>query len=94
MLSEISYKVIIISSLIFICSCSSFKKENFKVFGETSYLKKESESLNTQMNLTYKESLLESKNWEAFVEGKITTDYDHFNSEIKNNVFTTIGIEF
>jgi hypothetical protein len=87
-------KILIVFFIPFICSCSNLKKENLKIFGETSYLKQDSESLNTQVNLTYKESILESKNWEAFIEGKITTDYDHFNSEIKNNVFTTIGIEF
>jgi hypothetical protein len=88
-------RIIIAIISLFICGCS-LKEQGFDMYGETSYTKQKDESLNTQLNTSYKKDLYESKNkkWKAHIEGLIVTDYDHFKSEIKNNVFTTIGIEF
>ena len=81
--------------LLFLFGCKT-KPENLNIYGNTSYTKQNSESLNTELNITYKFDIheIKPKNLLFFIEGKVVTDYDHFNSDIKQNVFTTFGIEF
>jgi hypothetical protein len=79
----------------FLFGCQT-KPDNLNFYGNTSYTKQKSESLNTELNATYKYKLYEAKRdeWQPYIEGKVTTDYDHFQTETKHNVFTTFGLEF
>jgi hypothetical protein len=69
-------------------------KTNF--YGNTNITEGKSSSLSTNLNGEYNLSLYEPshKRWLLYLAGKISTDYDHLNNEIKTNVFTTIGIDF
>jgi hypothetical protein len=69
-------------------------KTNF--YGETSLSEGKSSSLSTNLSGEYTLSLYEPihKRWLLYLAGKISTDYDHLNNEIKTNVFTTIGVDF
>ncbi len=88
-------KLFLLFVLIFLFGCSS-KENGFSFQGETAYIKDENESLNTQLNSTYRKNIYETKNKKYLIhlKGLLVTDYNHFNGEIKNNVFTTLGIEF
>jgi hypothetical protein len=79
--------------LILLTSCVN---KPVKLSGETNYIKNETESMNTKLKLEYRHKLYEPKNkkWESHITGTVVTDYDHFNNQIKNNTFTTIGFEF
>ena len=76
-------------------SCAS-RNENWGFYGETNYSKDENQSLTTQINTSYKHKVFESrtKAWAFNMAGKVTFDYDHFSSTIKENVFTTFEFEF
>jgi hypothetical protein len=79
--------------IIFLSGCA---KDDFDFYGETNYSKHKSENIKTELNTSYKKDLYEAKNksWKMHVEGLLVTDYDHFKTEMKNNVFTTLGFEF
>lgn len=78
---------------ILLVSCAN---KPIKFSGETNYTKDETESMNSKLKLEYRHKLYEPKNkkWESHITGTVVTDYDHFNNQIKNNAFTTIGFEF
>jgi len=84
---------IICMLLITLTSCAN---KVVKVSGETNYIKDETESMNTKLKLEYRHKLYEPnhKKWESHITGTVVADYDHFNNQIKNNTFTTIGFEF
>jgi hypothetical protein len=69
-------------------------KSNF--YGETSISKEKSTYFSTNLNGEYNLQLYEPKHkkWILYLSGKVSTDYDHINNEIKTNVFTTFGIDF
>lgn len=88
------YYCIIFFLLIF---CSYGKDNNtLKITGETDYIQKTNKTLITSLNLEYKIDIYTHPNniYLIYVGGKISNDYDHFGNELKNNVFTTIGIDF
>lgn len=89
-------KLIIVIFLSTLMGCSTVKLKPVKVFGETNYSKKETESLRTSFNIEYQVHLYEPdhKKWLLYIGGKVSPDYDHFGKEIRVNTFTTIGIDF
>jgi hypothetical protein len=69
----------------------------FSIYGNTLYNKeKNKEDLNTNLIVEYKWTFYETaaKDLAFSANGKIHTDYDIFNNEIKTNVFTTLGVDF
>jgi len=79
--------------ILLLASCAN---KPIKVSGETNYTRDETEAMNTKLKLEYKHKLYESedKRWASHLTGTVITDYDHFNNQIKNNTFTTLGFEF
>jgi|LakMenEpi03Aug12_release.lakeMendotaPanAssembly.Ray.scaffolds.fasta_scaffold2905908_1 hypothetical protein len=69
---------------------------DYSVRGETKYIKKTAESMNTSFVIDYKITLYEPghKKYMLFLGGAVSPDYDHFGNEIKINGFTQLGIEF
>lgn len=88
-------KHLLLFSVLLLTSCAS-RNENWRFYGETNYSKDENQSLITQLNTSYKHKVFESrtKSWAFNMTGKVTFDYDHFSSTIKENVFTTFEFEF
>lgn len=83
--------------LLLSCSvCLAIAFEDLDIYGETQYSKNSSETLITSLNFEYQIKLFEPshKKYKIYFGGKINPDYDHFNNEIKTNVFTTLGIDF
>jgi hypothetical protein len=67
-----------------------------KMFGETNFSKSNSESLKTELNMQINHKIYEPnhKKWSVVLTNVINPEIDHFQNEIRVNVFTTIGIEF
>jgi hypothetical protein len=85
-----------ITFLLLLSSCTNIKDKPITFSGNTSYIKNETESMNSKLKLEYRHKLYEPKNkkWESHITGTVVTDYDHFNNQMKNNTFTTLGFEF
>ena len=89
-------KVIICFIILFITNIS-YSSDRFKIYGNTDYTKKESESLTTTLTGEYKLQLLDLDSdgvYDIFLSGKIDHTYDYFGKIINVNVFTTLQIEF
>ena len=85
--------------ILFFLFCSAFAFcDGFplKFSGNTDYTKQTTSSLITQIDTDYKIVLFEPrhKKWAYTLNGKVSTDYDHFGNEIKVNVFTAFGVDF
>lgn len=68
-----------------------------KISGNTEYTSQGNQtSLISTIETKYRFQLFEhpSKSYALFLGGKITTDINHFGGTIKNNVYTTFGIDF
>jgi hypothetical protein len=70
--------------------------KNTQIYGESNYSIQGTEKLSTTMGGDYSLCLYESKSkfWALSLNGKVVIDFDHLNTELKTNVFTTIGIDF
>lgn len=81
--------------LFFIIIKTSFSQE-YKIYGETDYTQQNNYKLQTSLTGEYRLDLYQhpTKKWIFFIEGKIQSDYNIFGKELKNNVFTTLGIDF
>lgn len=79
-----------------VCLGIAFEDVDIDIYGNTNYSKDSSESFITTLNFEYQIKLFEPshKKYMIYFGGKINPDYDHFNNEIKTNVFTTLGIDF
>jgi len=66
-----------------------------KMFGETNFSKSNSESLKTELNIQINHKIYEPnhKKWSVVLTNVVNPEIDHFQNEIRVNVFTTIGIE-
>lgn len=89
-------KIILLILLISILNTSCANTLSTAYKAETNYSKSSTESLSTQLIIEYKIHLYESfdKAWACSINGKVNTDYDHFNNELHTNVFTTFGVDF
>lgn len=89
-------KVILLGTIFTLCSCSVVQNEHIKITGDTNYYQETNKSLHTAIHTEYKYRLYEpkQKNWGLFLEGKITTCYDHFGNEVKADGITTLGVSF
>lgn len=79
-----------------LCSCKTLDSKRIRVTGDTNYQQEVNKSLHTSLYTEYKHKLYEPKreNWELYLEGKVTTCYDHFGNEVKVDGITTLGIAF
>lgn len=79
--------------ILLLVSCAN---KPINVSSETNYTSNETETMNTKLKLEYKHKLYESKDkrWASHLTGMVITDYDHFDNQMKNNTFTTLGFEF
>lgn len=83
--------------VLFIITLNTGYSLDIKFKGETEYTKKNNnEQLVSEFRPEYKYTIHEPKHkkWLLYIGGKITFDYNHFNEEIKSNVFTVLGIDF
>jgi len=83
-------------SVLFFCSCSTIQQEHIKLTGDTNYERQADHSLQTSLHVDYKYKLYESKKKDigVFLEGKVTSCYDHFGNEMRADGITTLGISF
>lgn len=90
-------KFIIIGLLLLTVNCNALDFKPVKLSGNTQYTQiGDSKSLFTTIVLKYNFQLYETsdKKFLFYVGGKITTDYNHFGNQIKNNAYTVFGIDF
>lgn len=83
--------------LIFFISINLFANNNKILFlGETNYEQRETKKIKTNLSGEYRYDFYEHKNktFVIYLQGKIVLDYDVFGREFKNNVFTTLGVDF
>ena len=76
---------------------TDFITKPIKISGKTEYTSQaDKTSLITTIETKYRFQVYEhpSKYYKVYLGGKITTDVNHFGGTIKNNVFTTLGIDF
>jgi hypothetical protein len=82
-------------TLILTSTCKA--EENYLKFsGSTNYSRDRDESFITSMEAKYKYTFYEPTHgkWSLHISGKVSPDYNHFNYQIKTNVFTVLGIDF
>lgn len=83
---------------IFLINFNIFAIENKTIIvsGETNYEQQKTKSIKSNLSGEYRYEFYEhkSKSFVLYVQGKIVMDYDVFGKELKNNVFTTFGIDF
>jgi len=95
-MKKICFLVILLSA-IFNSSATDFITKPIKISGNTEYTSQgDKTSLITTIETKYKFQVYEHPNklYKVYLGGKITTDINHFGGTIKNNVFTTLGIDF
>jgi hypothetical protein len=76
--------------------CNAAELKTNKIYGESNYSIQNTQKLSTTMGGDYSFYIYESKSkqWGLSLNGKVIIDFDHLNTELKTNVFTTIGIDF
>ena len=82
--------------LIFFISINLFANNNIIFLGETNYEQHQTKKIKTNLSGEYRYDFYEHKNkiFVVYLQGKIVLDYDVFGRELKNNVFTTLGVDF